>query len=117
MGKKPQKTKEIWAAIAEASSATDENQEQPQPTRKRGRPRKIVVKMESSEEKAASQQQEEEGSMKKEEGTKTSSEVEACMVRKEEVGEEIQLVPKGVSVSCRSSRARRKSKPIKSSTQ
>jgi len=114
MGKKPQKTKEIWAAIAEASSTIDEHQEQPQPTRKRGRPRKIVVKMESSEEKAVSQ---EEGSMKKEEGTKTSSEVEACMVRKEEGGEEIQLVPKGVSVSCRSSRARRKSKPVKSSTQ
>ncbi|RHN77463.1 putative AT hook, DNA-binding protein [Medicago truncatula] len=109
MGKKPQKTKEVWAAIAEASSTIDE--QQPQPTRKRGRPRKIVVKMESSEEKAEEN---------KEEGTKTSSEVEACMVRKEEGGEqEIQLVPKGVSVSvsCRSSRARRKSKPIKSSTQ
>jgi len=108
MGKKPQKTKEVWAAIAEASSTIDEQEQQPQPTRKRGRPRKIVVKMESSEEKAVSQQEQEEG-------TKTSS--EACMVRKEEGGEEIQLVPKGVSVSCRSSRARRKSKPIKSSTQ
>ncbi|CAK8569621.1 unnamed protein product [Lathyrus sativus] len=105
MGKKPQKTKEVWAAIAEASTTIDDEQQQQQPqtSRKRGRPRKIVVKMESSEEPK------EEDSMEKQE-TKGSSEIETCMLRKEEETE----VPKGV-VSYRTSRARRKSKPTKSS--
>ncbi|CAI8606436.1 unnamed protein product [Vicia faba] len=106
MGKKPQKTKEVWAAIAEASTTIDE--QQPQTSRKRGRPRKIVVKEESSEEQKeadsiGNNNNTREDSMEKEEKNE-----ETCMVRKEE---EIQ-VPKGV-VSCRSSRARRKSKPTK----
>lgn len=111
MGKKPQKTKEVWAAIAEASTTIDE-QQQPQTSRKRGRPRKIVVKMETSEEQREADSignNTREDSMEKEEKNE-ETEKETCMVKKED---EIE-VPKGV-VSCRSSRARRKSKPTKSS--
>ncbi|CAK7349292.1 unnamed protein product [Dovyalis caffra] len=45
--KKPQKTKELSVAIAEASITGDETQQQPQTPRKRGRPRKIIEKIES----------------------------------------------------------------------
>ncbi|KAF3446310.1 hypothetical protein FNV43_RR11489 [Rhamnella rubrinervis] len=59
--KKPQKTKELSVAIAEASSASagDETQKQPQPQtpRKRGRPRKIIenIPESSTEEKKEDQ--------------------------------------------------------------
>lgn len=52
--KKPQKTKELSVAIAEASSTGDETQ-QPQTPRKRGRPRKIIDKTESDEKKEVDQ--------------------------------------------------------------
>ncbi|KAB5569880.1 hypothetical protein DKX38_003673 [Salix brachista] len=46
--KKPQKTKELSVAIAEASSTGDpETRQQSQTPRKRGRPRKIIEKSES----------------------------------------------------------------------
>lgn len=51
--KKPQKTKALSVAIAEASSTGDETLQQPQPQtpRKRGRPRKIIEKPESHDKK------------------------------------------------------------------
>ncbi|KAG6787514.1 hypothetical protein POTOM_009155 [Populus tomentosa] len=54
--KKPQKTKELSVAIAEASSTGDPEttQQQPQTPRKRGRPRKIIEKSESAVEKEES---------------------------------------------------------------
>ncbi|KAJ8762156.1 hypothetical protein K2173_007309 [Erythroxylum novogranatense] len=46
--KKPQKTKELSVAIAEASSTGDETKQQhPETPRKRGRPRKMVEKIET----------------------------------------------------------------------
>ncbi|XP_027332637.1 uncharacterized protein LOC113847617 [Abrus precatorius] len=113
--KKPQKIKELSVAIGEASSTIDEmgqQQQQPPPQapRKRGRPRKIIVKMESEEEKAqaiaaqGTESSTEKGSTKEEEGAS-----ETCMrITKQEV---MQL-PKGEPSR---SRARRKSKPRKSS--
>ncbi|KAJ1388409.1 hypothetical protein SESBI_39145 [Sesbania bispinosa] len=117
MGKKPQKTKEVSVAIAEASSTVDEaGQQLPQATatRKRGRPRKIIVKMESEGEKAAQGTTEssmEKGTVNKEE---EQHEVEgassvACTTITEQQ-QEMQL-PKGEPSR---SRARRKSKPRKS---
>lgn len=54
--KKPQKTKELSVAIAEASSTGDPEttQQQPQTPRKRGRPRKIIEKIESEVKKEES---------------------------------------------------------------
>ncbi|KAF5747110.1 zinc finger and BTB domain-containing protein 47 [Tripterygium wilfordii] len=52
--KKPQKTKELSVAIAEASSTGEETQQAQSPSqtpRKRGRPRKILEKTESLEQK------------------------------------------------------------------
>ncbi|TKY57720.1 hypothetical protein E2542_SST14772 [Spatholobus suberectus] len=118
--KKPQKTKELSVAIAEASSTIDEKeQQQPQAPRKRGRPRKIIVKMESEEGKAQVMEQRggsiaiaaqgtessmEKGTTNEEEGASS-----ACMRVANQ--EEMQL-PKGEPSR---SRARRKSKPRKSS--
>ncbi|KAK7376808.1 hypothetical protein VNO80_02225 [Phaseolus coccineus] len=122
--KKPQKTKELSVAIAEASSTIDDEKEQeeaqpqPQAPRKRGRPRKVIAKMEESEEEKALVIEQRGGSISalgiessmekvtsnEEEGTSS-----ACMrVAKQE---EMQL-PK---VEPSRSRARRKSKPRKSS--
>ncbi|XP_057424693.1 uncharacterized protein LOC130718195 [Lotus japonicus] len=128
MGKKPQKMKELSAEIlAEASSAAidetgehqqqqQQSQPQPQATRKRGRPRKISVKMDKAqtieEPEANTEAQSKESSMEKgvvnkEEKQEGSS--SACIMRiakQEGVSEEMKL-PR--------SRARRKSKPRKSS--
>ncbi|KAK7321755.1 hypothetical protein VNO77_32665 [Canavalia gladiata] len=118
--KKPQKTKELSVAIAEASSTIDEmgqQEQQPQAPRKRGRPRKIIVKMESEEEKA--QGIEQRGGSIATQGTESSMEKgttndeegasSACNLRITNQ-EEMQL-PKGEPSR---SRARRKSKPRKS---
>ena len=121
--KKPQKTKELSVAIAEASSTIDEKEQhevqvqpQPQAPRKRGRPRKIVLKLEESEEEKAqvieqggaqgTESSMEKGTTNEQEGTSSS----ACM-RVTTKQEEMQL-PK---VEPSRSRARRKSKPRKSS--
>lgn len=125
--KKPQKTKELSVAIAEASSAIDEKEQQiqvqvqvqpqPQAPRKRGRPRKIVLKREESEEEKTqlmigqrgaqgTESSMEKGTTDEQEGTSSS----ACM-RVTTKQEEMQL-PK---VEPSRSRARRKSKPRKSS--
>ncbi|KAG4931711.1 hypothetical protein AAZX31_17G237000 [Glycine max] len=123
--KKPQKTKELSVAIAEASSAIDEKEQQiqvqvqpqPQAPRKRGRPRKIVLKREESEEEKTqlmigqrgaqgTESSMEKGTTNEQEGTSSS----ACM-RVTTKQEEMQL-PK---VEPSRSRARRKSKPRKSS--
>ncbi|KAL3573202.1 hypothetical protein D5086_027106 [Populus alba] len=52
--KRPQKTKELSVAIAEASAIEDETRQQPQTPRKRGRPRKIIEKIESEVKKEES---------------------------------------------------------------
>lgn len=136
MGKKPQKTKELSVAIAEASSSaidvTEPQQQQPPPQpqqapRKRGRPRKIIVKMESGGEEKKAQPIEQEAasivaqgmeisSMEKGKGNEEEQHEgssQACMsaIQQGGVSEEMQL-PKGVPSR---SRARRKSKPRKSS--
>lgn len=117
MGKKRQKMKELSVAIAESSSIqgteTAQPEIQPQAPRKRGRPRKIIV-VESEEKKiqatekeaaaAASTAAQGTDSSVKKEGQST-----ACIsVNTKE--EDIQL-PKGEPSR---SRARRKSKPRKS---
>ncbi|KAK7310434.1 hypothetical protein RJT34_07965 [Clitoria ternatea] len=105
--KKPQKTKELSVvAIAEASET---GKQQPQAPRKRGRPRKIIVKMEKSEE-----EEEKEGPEK---GTTNNEEEEApsspCIIRNIAKQQDMQIPPKGSEQPSRS-RARRKSKPRKS---
>ncbi|XP_011011281.1 PREDICTED: uncharacterized protein LOC105115908 [Populus euphratica] len=52
--KRPQKTKELSVAIAEASAIEDETRQEPQTPRKRGRPRKIIEKIESEVKKEES---------------------------------------------------------------
>ncbi|GMY28430.1 FK506-binding protein 4-like [Fagus crenata] len=121
--KKPQKTKELSVAIAEASVTGDETQQaQPQTPRKRGRPRKIIEKPESQD--------------KQEEAEDTSNETQSKKVKTGEQDQQ-QLKGEGSSASMgvtnkeedqsekrevllpkeppRTSRARRKSKPRKSS--
>ncbi|XP_027357047.1 uncharacterized protein LOC113866360 [Abrus precatorius] len=122
MGKKKrQKTKELSVAIAEASSSKGEQQEtqQPQPPRKRGRPRKVVVetvskqkKVEPIEESAPSTATQGTESLTKKQGQEGSSPASACtrVTKEEQVFQKIQ-VPKGEPSR---SRARRKSKPRKS---
>ncbi|XP_020213610.1 uncharacterized protein LOC109797869 [Cajanus cajan] len=113
--KKPQQTKELSVAIAEASSTIDEKgqeeQQEPQEEalaqahapRKRGRPRKLIAKMEREEEK-------EQGGIEISMEKGTTKEVEVASSTCMRV-EEMQL-PK---VEPSRSRARRKSKPRKSS--
>ncbi|KAL6995678.1 hypothetical protein U1Q18_005812 [Sarracenia purpurea var. burkii] len=117
MGKK--KTKEVSVAIAESSSMGSEVQITP---RKRGRPRKIVEKTESGEVREELAQEEEKRESKKankmseeEEQRRTEEQSTASypVTAKEEGGGEPagRELPKGPT----SSRARRKSKPRKSS--
>lgn len=127
MGKKPQKTKEVWAAIAEAATTIDDEQQQQshsnlqlqpqqvQVTRKRGRPRKIIdVKIESSEEeKPVLKEQPSEAESNKEEKQEDGI---TCMRVSTKQDEGVSEVPKEKGVPSRS-RARRKSIPRKSSTQ
>lgn len=127
--KKPQKTKELSVAIAEASSTGttyDDTTQQPQiqTPRKRGRPRKITKKTETSKEEIKLEEGAEgraeevsESSWKK---GKTSSEVcvkEHHHHQQQQEGSsactQSSKDPKGEP--SRSSRARRKSKPRKSS--
>ncbi|OIW03488.1 hypothetical protein TanjilG_14713 [Lupinus angustifolius] len=103
--------KELSVAIAEASSTIDETlqqQQQSQPLqapRKRGRPRKIIVRMENHEEKKA---QGIDSSMEKVEANeKVQHEHEESSCIRVTEQEEIQL-PK---VEPSRSKARRKSKP------
>ncbi|KAI4336886.1 hypothetical protein L6164_015363 [Bauhinia variegata] len=132
--KKPQKTKELTVAIAEASSTGDETKpQQSQTPRKRGRPRKIVKNPETEEGKELIQQSEAEGTdsslkkgktMEKEEEeeehgrqqdeTKQVGSSAPCMrlLTKEEGSSKERQLPKGQPSR---SRARRKSKPRKSS--
>lgn len=118
MGKKkmPKKTKELSVAIAESSSIAEDTQQQQQivTPRKRGRPRKIVEKTESEEIKEIKKGEEEEDSESK----------KAKMIGEDEEEEEKKLmkVEGATSPSVakeiqpqRKSRARRKSKPRKSS--
>ncbi|KAJ4701926.1 FK506-binding protein 4-like [Melia azedarach] len=125
--KKPQKTKELSVAIAEASTTGEETQQQQTP-RKRGRPRKIVEKTEGEEKKeeavpAEAQAPEEVVSESQSKRVKTSEEEE----QEQEVKQRASLTSmegtkKGEGQSVverelppRRSRARRKSKPRKSS--
>lgn len=120
--KKPQKTKELSVAIAEASSTAEVVEETSTPQhhqttpRKRGRPRKIIEKIEISSEEYKPQDQkldqEEEGESKKarsikeeEEQQKETSSSAACtrFSKDDSKGEPSR------------NRARRKSKPRKSS--
>ncbi|KAL6954903.1 hypothetical protein U1Q18_046194 [Sarracenia purpurea var. burkii] len=118
MGKK--KTKEVSVAIAESSSMGSEVQITP---RKRGRPRKIVEKTESGEVREELAQEEEEkreskkaNKMSEEEEQRRTEEQSTAsypVTAKEGGGGEPagRELPKGPT----SSRARRKSKPRKSS--
>ncbi|KAK8596741.1 hypothetical protein V6N12_065221 [Hibiscus sabdariffa] len=98
---KPQKTKQLSVAIAEASSAGEDAfaKQQAQTTpRKRGRPRKIVEKTESQEQKEAIDSQ-----------TK-----EARITEEEQVEQKPHAKAEASSMAPRR-RRRRKSKPRKSS--
>ncbi|KAJ4964006.1 hypothetical protein NE237_023945 [Protea cynaroides] len=117
MGKKntKKKTKEIREVVAEASSApviAETSEQQPQPRRKRGRPRKIIEKTQITDEdeeqknQAAEEQKEEaveEGDSKK---IKSNEEAEPL---KRGPG------PSDQSKTLTSRRGRRKSQPRKSS--
>ncbi|KAF3971518.1 hypothetical protein ACB098_01G045400 [Castanea mollissima] len=132
--KKPQKTKELSVAIAEASITGDEGQQQPlsQTPRKRGRPRKIIPesqdKKEDEEESVAKEaedttnesqskkvktgEEEEEEQQQKLKGEGSSASMGLGASKKEEgqAGKR-EVLPKEPPRS----RARRKSKPRKSS--
>ncbi|KAL2346330.1 hypothetical protein Fmac_000330 [Flemingia macrophylla] len=120
MGKKKrQKTKELSVAIAQASSKggdTEQQQQQPhQPPRKRGRPRKVVVNFQPQsdakqvEPKEPPQPEASTTPTNKQQQELTSSEPACKKIAKEEAGlfQEINIQPSR-------SRARRKSKPRKS---
>lgn len=120
MGKKKrQKTKELSVAIAEAASKggdTGQQQEitQPQAPRKRGRPRKVVVETESEEKKKVVEEPKDQPPASTVEEQHGSASASACtrIFTKEEgvLFEDIQLPKEEPSRS----RARRKSKPRKS---
>ncbi|KAE9609408.1 hypothetical protein Lal_00020093 [Lupinus albus] len=106
--------KELSVAIADEASSiqgaeTGQQEIQPQLPRKRGRPRKIVV-VERNQEKKIEEAAAEgtESSTKKEEQQEESA---AACISINTKKEEIQLIPKGEPSR---SRARRKSKPRKS---
>ncbi|XAR64119.1 hypothetical protein NMG60_11024335 [Bertholletia excelsa] len=115
MGRKKmaKKTEELSVAIAVSSCTGTEHLEQQQTPRKRGRPRKIVEKAETEE--------------IKQEAEVTESDLKKAKEEEEEDDEEEQRGPKELQVGDagqegelprevkRSSRARRKSKPQKSS--
>lgn len=127
--KKPQKTEELSVAIAEASSTgegdeTRQQQPQVQTPRKRGRPRKIVESEENKDQEAAAQVHQKEvtdeqiqlkklqTSTEEQEGIKAeapSASMESTQKKggQSMVGEPSKEPPR--------SRARRKSKPRKSS--
>ncbi|XAR61770.1 hypothetical protein NMG60_11016282 [Bertholletia excelsa] len=117
MGKKkvPKKTKELSVAIAESSSIGTETQQRQTP-RKRGRPRKVVEKIESEEikeEQALASEVAERESKK----AKTSEEEEGRAEVKEEepASSSVGEAKKEGGTERPRSRARRKSKPRKSS--
>ncbi|KAI8549686.1 hypothetical protein RHMOL_Rhmol06G0044000 [Rhododendron molle] len=118
MGKKkmPKKTKELSVAIAESSSMGEETQQQQIITpRKRGRPRKIVEKTESEEIKEAEEIKVEEEAETESKKTKMIGEKEEKEQHVEEAAGATSAVVKELQPQRRSSRARRKSKPRKSS--
>lgn len=98
-------TKEVSVAIAESSIGEEPQQQQ---KRKRGRPRKIVEKIEDIKAAAAEYEDVLEGESKKAETIEGEEEE-----KKEEQIEETQVSKQ--QPPRRSSRARRKSKPRKSS--
>ena len=129
--KKPQKTKELSVAIAEASSTGDlETRQQSQTPRKRGRPRKIIEKGESVVKKEEStaegaQATHEQGIGSQSKKIKTSQEEAAAQQQQQQ-----QVEAEGPSSSMRGKKKeegksegkepprrsrRRKSKPRKSS--
>ncbi|KAF7139828.1 hypothetical protein RHSIM_Rhsim06G0033800 [Rhododendron simsii] len=119
MGKKkmPKKTKELSVAIAESSSMVEETQQQQQQIitpRKRGRPRKIVEKTEGEEIKEAEEIKVEEEAETESKKAKTIGEEEKEQHVEEAAGATSAVV-KELQPQRRSSRARRKSKPRKSS--
>lgn len=125
MGKKKavKKTKELSVAIAESSSLDAEGQQQPLTPRKRGRPRKIIAEkteVEEVEEEIAAQEEEahdvEGGDSKK---VTTSDEKEQGQPSKMKEDATTMTTAAASSskkqLSAPRSRARRKSKPRKSS--
>ena len=123
MGKKKrQKTKELSVAIAEASSKGGDTQQQqqqqpqPQPPRKRGRPRKVVVVETESELKKVEPKEEPEAftcsaTKKEQQHGKQQEELTSESVACKRITKEEIQIPKGEPSR---SRARRKSKPRKS---
>ncbi|XP_019245000.1 PREDICTED: uncharacterized protein LOC109224888 [Nicotiana attenuata] len=110
MGKKKivKKTKELSVAIAESSAMSGDSQQQQITPRKRGRPRKIIVKDEeeaTGEVKKLKTNEGEESENKGAEGEKKEAE--------EQSEEKKNLQPQNQQPAARS-RARRKSKPRKS---
>lgn len=137
--KKPQKTKELSVAIAEASSAGEEVPQQPsqQPLtpRKRGRPRKNVEKIETEEikeeeaaevtetqskqlriteehhQKVEEEEEEDEEQQEQKPQPKAEAEASSASMGGMKKGEEQSVAPKQPPTR----RTRRKSKPRKSS--
>lgn len=109
----PKKTKELSVAIAESSSIAEDTQQQQQivTPRKRGRPRKIVEKTESEEIKEIKKGEEEEEDSESKKA-KMIGEEEKKLMKVE--GATSSSVAKEIQPQ-RKSRARRKSKPRKSS--
>ncbi|WCJ35172.1 hypothetical protein M5689_016438 [Euphorbia peplus] len=105
MGKKrPQKTKELSVAIAEASSAAGGDETHQQTPRKRGRPRKIIIQ-EIQENKQEIQEQEQE----------KATEIQSRNKEEDEVENKKDLEEALPAPAPRRSSRRRKSKPRKSS--
>ncbi|OIV89802.1 hypothetical protein TanjilG_30551 [Lupinus angustifolius] len=112
--------KDLSVAIAEASSIEvgaemGQQEIQPQPPRKRGRPRKIIVMETNQEKKIEAAEKATENSMKKEEQPQQQQEesIAACMSINNTKEKEFQLIITKGEPS-RRSRVRRKSKPRKS---
>ncbi|KAK7291190.1 hypothetical protein RIF29_06133 [Crotalaria pallida] len=125
MGKKPQKMKELSVAIAEASSTIDETVLQPQPQppqapRKRGRPRKIILRVESEEKKSQVIIEQPAASITTQGGIESSMEKGEVNLEVQHEGASCTRVTKQEDVQVQKgepsrSKARRKSKPRKSS--
>ncbi|KAF1865630.1 hypothetical protein Lal_00005006 [Lupinus albus] len=102
--------KELSVEISEVSflqgAETGQQEIQPQPPRKRGRPRKIIVIETNQEKKIEPAQKDTENSMKEEQQEATATCISINTKEKE-----FQLITKG---EISRSRARRKSKPRKS---
>lgn len=109
MGKKKilKKTKELSVAIAESSAMSGDSQQQQITPRKRGRPRKIIVK---NEEETTGEVKK----LKPNEGEESENKEEAEREKKEEEEEQSEENLEPQKQQPTRSRARRKSKPRKS---